>query len=113
MIVDSLRQLEDDALDVIERVETPVLAGAASAAEAFADWVPTRPPLPFVNAFPTLTELVDIGADFWTRVATQQAEFARRFVHALDPVLTRVDDRPATAKTATARTSKAAETKAA
>jgi hypothetical protein len=113
MIMDSVRQLEDDTLDVIERVEAPLLAGAASAAEAFADYVPSRPLLPFVNAFPTLAELVDTGAEFWTRVATQQANFARQLVHAFDPVLNRIDDRSTTSRTAPARTTEASETKAA
>jgi hypothetical protein len=111
MFVDSVKHLEDDLLDVVETMQAPLVTGAASVAEAFADWVPARPEWPFVSELPTVTEVVELGAQFATRLVNQQAEFARRLVHAFDPILTRIDERAAT-KTPPSRT-KASEPKAA
>jgi hypothetical protein len=110
MFVDSVKRMEDDLFEVIETAETPMVASMASVADAFADYVPVRPAWPIVSELPTLTELVD---DFTTRLVTQQGEFVRRLVRAVDPILAKVDDRPATSKPASTRTSKAAEAKVA
>jgi hypothetical protein len=108
MFVDSVKRMETDLLDVIETTETPFVASAASVAEAFADYVPRAPAWPFVSELPTLTELVDIGVDFTTRLVNQQGEFVRRLVHAFDPVLTKFEERPTPTKPSSARTAKAA-----
>jgi hypothetical protein len=112
MLVDTMKHIEDDLIDVIGDLEEPVLTSVGSVVETFADFVPARPPWPFVSALPTLSEVVDVGVDFATRFVAQQGEFARRLVRAVDPIAAKVEAKPGRAKAPSSGSSSARATKA-
>jgi hypothetical protein len=113
MFMETVKQIENDLVEVVNGFEEPVVTSVGSIVDAVADYVPTWPAWPVMSALPTLSELVDSGVEFTTRFVNQQGEFTRRFVRAFDPILTKVDGRASHAKSVPTRATKSADAKVA
>lgn len=93
-----MKNLENDAFDLLDRVEEPLVSLTGSVADAVADFVPERPALPFVTELPTLSELVEHQIALAQRLVDVQAEFAHAWLAALKPVTAKVEATPSRAR---------------
>ena len=91
MFIDTVKTVEEDVLDMVTRVQEPIVTTVASLAETLADYVPERPAWPFLRTLPKLGDIVDTQVDFAHRVVTNQGEFARAMVKSLAPLLDRLE----------------------
>lgn len=101
-IMQTMQEWEDEFVDVVKRLEEPVIRFGGDMAEFVADYTPEQPAWPFVNQLPTVSELVDFQIAFAHRMVDTQAHFAREMVKAWKPVLAKLE--PATAPPRKART---------
>jgi hypothetical protein len=83
----TLTTWQDELLDLVERVQEPMVRFAGETAESLAEYVPQAPAWPFLAQLPTVSALVENQIAFATKVVDQQAGFARSMVKAAQPVL--------------------------
>jgi hypothetical protein len=104
-VMKTIKNIEDGYLELMARVEKPVVRLTGEAAERVAEYVPERPDWAFLDELPTVTELVNNQLRFRRRVVDQQAAFVRRMVKAMHPALVRLEpEKPARKAPAARRT---------
>jgi hypothetical protein len=113
----TLKEWEDRYMDLVERIEEPVLEYTGRVADTVAEYVPERPSWEVLDRLPTLTEFVDHQLKFRKRVVDEQAAFVRKLMKAAHPALVKLEKpapvRSAPAKPAAARTPRASTSKTA
>lgn len=90
-VMTTLKEWEDRYLDVMSKVEEPVVEYTGRIAETVAEYMPDRPDWEFLDRVPTMTELVDNQLKFRKRVVDEQAAFVRRMMKAAHPALVKID----------------------
>ncbi len=93
-LMQSLVNMEDEVLDLLDRVEEPIVSVVGTVTEAVADYVPERPAWPFLAELPTLAQLVDNGSSFAHKLVTHETDFAKALVKAMHPVLVKIEAKP-------------------
>ncbi|MBK9178652.1 MAG: hypothetical protein IPM45_03575 [Acidimicrobiales bacterium] len=94
-LMQSMVNMEEELLDLLDRVEEPIVSVVGTVAEAVADYIPERPAWPFLSELPTLTQLVDNGSSFAHKLVTHETEYAKALVKAMHPVLVKIEAKPA------------------
>jgi hypothetical protein len=87
----TIKTWQDSYLKLVGRAEEPVVEFTARASKAIADYVPERPDWAFLDAAPTITELVDNQLKFRRRVVDEQAAFVHKLMKAMRRALTRLE----------------------
>jgi hypothetical protein len=85
----TMKDWQDRYLDLMKKVETPMVRFTGEMADAVARFVPERPR--FMSPLPTTTEMVDNGLKFRKRWVDEQMHFVRSMMHAMEPVTMRLD----------------------
>jgi hypothetical protein len=85
----TLEKWQSDYLDLVQRVEDPVVRFAGRMAGSVAPYVPEMPTA--VRRMPTMTELVENGLKFRKRTVDQQALFVRHLMKAMHPMIEKFD----------------------
>lgn len=99
----TLKEWEDRYIDLMGRVEEPIVEYTGRVAESVAEYVPERPEWELLEKVPTMTELVDNGLKFRKRVVDEQAKFVRKLMKAAHPALVKLEKAPATTSKARTR----------
>ena len=84
---------QDRYLELVKRIEAPLLRSTGRAAEALAEYVPERPHWAVLDEVPSVHELVENQLKFRRRVVDEQAAFVRKLVKAMEPALERIEPR--------------------
>lgn len=100
-VMTSMKKLQDEVLQLVDRVEEPVVKYAGEAAERVAPYVPARPEWAFMEEVPAVTEVMDNQLRFTKRFVDRQIVFARNVMKAMEPALKKLDQKPAKAAKAT------------
>jgi hypothetical protein len=90
-VMTTMKKWQDGYLEMMERVEAPIVRVAGKAAESVAEYVPERPQWRFLDEVPTVTEFVDSQLKFRRRVVDEQAAFVRKMMKAMHPALARLE----------------------
>jgi hypothetical protein len=98
----TMQEWEDEFFDLLDRVEEPMVRFGGELAESMADYAPERPAWPFLGQVPTVSELVDFQIALAHRFVDTQATFARGMVQAWQPVLGKLEPKPAPVRKARA-----------
>jgi hypothetical protein len=85
----TMKDWQDRYLDLMKKVEEPVVRFTGEMADAVARFVPERPR--FMSPLPTTTEVVDTSLKFGKRMVDEQLHFARAMMRAMEPVTMRLD----------------------
>ena len=91
----TLKEWQDRYIDLMGRVEEPIVEYTGRIAESVAEYVPERPDWELLERVPTMTELVESGLKFRRRVVDQQAAFVRKMMKAAHPALVKLEKAPA------------------
>jgi hypothetical protein len=97
-IMQTMQEWEEEFIDVVKRVEEPLVRFGGDMADFLADYTPEQPEWPFAGQLPTVSELVDFQIGFAHRLVDTQATFAREMVKAWKPVLVKLEPTPAPAR---------------
>jgi len=97
-MIDTLKEWEDEFFDFVTRVEEPIVKFSGEMADSFADYAPERPSWPFLAQVPTVSEIVDFNIGMANRWVDTQATFAKALVKAWQPVLGKLEPKPAPAR---------------
>jgi hypothetical protein len=90
-IMQTMQEWEEEFIDVVKRVEDPLVRFGGDMAEFLADYTPEQPEWPFASQLPSVSELVDFQIEFAHRLVDTQATFAREMVKAWKPVLAKLE----------------------
>ena len=93
--ITTLKEWQDRYLDLMGRVEEPIVEFTGRMAESVAEYVPERPDWELLDKVPTMTELVENGLKFRRRVVDHQAAFVRKVMKAAHPALVKLEKAPA------------------
>jgi hypothetical protein len=91
----TIKTWQDSYLELMARIEEPVVDLTAMAAEVIAEYIPERPNWAFLEGAPTMTEFVDNQLKFRRRVVDEQAAFVHKLMKAMKPALVRLETVPA------------------
>lgn len=109
----TIKEWEDRYLELVGRVEEPIVEYTGRIAESVAEYVPERPDWELLDRMPTMTEFIENQLKFRKRVVDEQAKFVRRMMKAAHPALVKLENAPVkpaakAAPKARARTARAA-----
>lgn len=99
----TLTTWQNQYVDLMGRLEEPVVTFTGRAAESVAQYVPERPNWAFLAEVPTMTEFVDNQLKFRRRVVDEQAAFVRKMMKAMHPALMRLEAKAPVAKAPVAK----------
>ena len=85
----TMKEWQDRSLDLMKKVEEPMVRFTGEMADAIARFVPERPR--FLSPLPRTTEVIDSGLKFEKRFVDEQMHFVRSMMHAMEPVTMRLD----------------------
>jgi len=88
-VMTTMKDWQDRYLDLMKKVEEPMVRFTGEMADAVARFVPERPR--FMSPLPMTTEVVDNGLKFGKRMVDEQMHFVRSMMHAMEPVTMRLD----------------------
>jgi hypothetical protein len=91
----TLEKWQADYIDFVQHVEEPVVRFAGRVADSVAPYVPERPEV--MRSMPAMTELVESGLKFRTRMVDQQTRFVRHMMKAMHPVIEKLETEHAAA----------------
>jgi len=94
----TMKTWQDEYLNLMVRLEDPVVKFTGMAADSVAKYVPERPQWAFLDEVPPVTEFVDSQLKFRRRVVDEQAAFVRKMMKAMHPALVRLDPKPVAPK---------------
>ncbi len=99
-VMTTMKKMQDDYLTRMARLEEPIVKFTGKAAESVAEYVPDRPQWAFLDAVPTVTELVESQLKFRRRIVDEQAAFVRKMMKAMQPALTKLEPKAPAVKRA-------------
>jgi hypothetical protein len=86
-ILETVKQLEDQAISALESVQEPVLGYVSKAVGQVDSFLPAdRPTLPLVDQLPDVTAVIDNAFGFAQRVLKNQHTFAKALAEAVAPL---------------------------
>jgi hypothetical protein len=90
-VMTTVERWQDEFIDIVDRIETPVVKWAGEVAESMVDYVPERPDWAVLERVPTMTEVVDNQLAFTSRFVDMQVDFVRKMMKAMGPALKKME----------------------
>jgi hypothetical protein len=100
-VMTTVERWQDEFIDIVDRIEEPVVKWAGEFAESMVDYVPERPDWAMLERVPTVTEVVENQLAFTSRFVEDQVAFVRKLMKAMSPALKKMEPSKAPARKVT------------